>query len=408
MPSCKPFDAMKVATESFDQDILRRASPTSLWMNAIPRGTFAQGVGTTQTTFVIANSEPTSDNENWTDITLTNGQITLGNDANTSGCDITYNQVEVGFTEQTYGPRQFGLKGPVICEDNLTFQHDAAKFLMAYETEMTKRAKRSWEFEMRRQYMLMGEKYGDGDLIGAALTPISAITEIPQSQLTQDLLDVVAATLIDGDATEPDSDGYVTLGETGPIFTLNIGVEASNRILKLDPELRADARFATMGKGIQDPTGLFARIGAARVIGNFRHAITTIPPRFDVIGGHLVQRNTFIMVDTTQGKKAVRNPLWINAEYEAAIVVLPTVFEAEIVKPMTGAGSFKFRPQNYMGEWEFVTGAYRLGLDCDDPLDKLGQHVANFKYAPRPMFPEHGKVIIFKRCPRDIELVYCA
>lgn len=400
--ACDPFNAMVVATESFDADLLRRASPNSLWLNVIPRGKYPQGMGIEQTTFTIANSEPTSDNEAWTDITLTGGEITLGGDADTSGCDMTYNQVDLGFTEQSYGPRQFGLKGPVICRDNLTFQHDAVKFLLAYEQEMAKRAKRSWEFEMRRQYMFFSEKVVDGEVVAGASTPLSDVTVGAASQLNQDILDAVAGMLIDGDATQPDSNGYVSISEAGPLFTLYIGVNASAKILANSGDRRIDAQYAI-------PNELFRRIGATRTIGNFRHVPTTIPPRFDIVGGVLTQRNTFIMENTTKGKRAVRNPLWVNAEFEGAIVVLPSVFEAEVIVPINRVGSFlQYDPANYFGEWQFVRGAHRLGLDCVDPLEKFAQHFAEFKYAPRPNFPEHGKLIIYQRCPNDVVLSPCS
>jgi hypothetical protein len=403
--ACDPFDAMRVATESLDKDLLRRASQTSLWMNAITKGKYPVGVGVTQTVFTIENSEPTSDNETWTDITLTNGEITVGGSGN--GCDITYNQAEVGFTEQTYGPRQFGLKGPVICKDSLTFQHQPEAFLNAYEQELSKRAKRSWEFEMRRTYMIFSEKWVDGVLSAGASTPISA-ADIPTSELTQDMLDEVAAALIETDATTPDSSGYVTLSEEGPLFTLYIGMRASARLLKNNEDRRLDARAVMAATGTGSAYDLFKRIGASRAIGNFRHVITTIPPRFNVVSGVLVQVPTFVMTATTRGKKASLNPNWKTAEYEGAIVVLPSVFEAEIVVPNNGTAWAKFDPTSYLGEWQFVKGAHRLGLDCVDPLEKLGQHYAEFKYAPRPKFPEHGKLIIFKRCPNDIALAACS
>lgn len=402
---CDPFDAMRVATESLDKDLQRRASQTSLWMNAIPRGKYPQGVGVTQTVFTIENSEPTSDNETWTDITLTNGEITVGGSGN--GCDITYEQAEVGFTEQTYGPKQFGLKGPVICKDSLTFQHQPEQFLNAYEQELSKRAKRSWEFEMRRTYMVFAEKWVDGVLSSGASTAISA-ADIPTSDLTQDMLDEVAAALNESDANQPDSSGYVSLSEEGPLYTLYIGQRASARLLKNNEERRLDARAVMMAEGAKGAFDLFKRIGASRAIGNFRHVITTIPPRFNVVSGVLVQVPTFVMTSTTRGKKASLNPNWKTAEYEAAIVVLPSVFEAEIVIPNNGTAWAKFDPTSYLGEWQFVRGAHRLGLDCTDPLEKLGQHFAEFKYAPRPKFPEHGKVLIFKRCPNDIALAACS
>jgi hypothetical protein len=178
--------------------------------------------------------------------------------------------------------------------------------------------------------------------------------------------------------------------------------------VKNNPDERLDARAVAAAEGNKGNLDLFKRLGATRAVGNFRHVITTIPPRANVVSGVLVSVPTFVMTSTTRGKKATLNPNWKTAEYEAAIVVLDSVFEAEVVVPNNGTAFAKFDATSYLGEWQFVTGAHRLGLDCDDPLEKLGQHFAEFKYAPRPAFPEHGKTIWFKRCPNDITLVACS
>jgi hypothetical protein len=403
--ACDPFDAIRYATESLDKDLYRRASQNSLWMNAVPLGAFPEGVGVTQTTFTIGNSEPVSDNETWAAVTLSNNQILINGTGN--ACDIDYTAVDVGFTEQTYGPKQYGLKGPVICRDQFLYSHRIDQFMSAYLQELAKRAKRSWEFEMRRQYMYFSEKVVHGSVVNGPSTNISAITTIPNGELTQGELDELAAYLNESDAREPDSSGYVTLGPEGPLYTITIGQRASARIATNNANRLLDARAEVAGNNKE--LTLFQRIGAMRQIGNYRHAITTIPPRFNLVSGVLTSVPTFVMTATTEGMKASINPAWRTADYEGAIVMFQSVMTAEVVRPKTTAGGVAFNPSaGYMGEWQFVTGAFRLGLDCDDPLEKFGRHYAEFKYAPRPVFPDHGKTIIFKRCEDDIETAYCS
>lgn len=401
---CRPFDAMRTATESLPDDLLRRASYQSPWYSAVNRGKYPQNKGVSQTVITIGNSEPETDEEQWSEITLSGQQITLNADANSSACDNDYTDVNVGFDETTYGPKQFQLRGPVICEDALTFHHNVDQFLAAYEQELSKRSRRSWENEMQNQYMIFSQKLVDGALVGgdgATNTAISGtLSTIPQSELTMDMLDYVASLMISSDVTNPDDAGYVTMGEEGPVFGLLIGVEMSSRITKNSPERRIDTRYAA-------PSELWKRMGATRVIGNFRHAIVTHPPRYNVVSGHLSRVPAKRMIDATHGKKAVDNPDYLAAEIEAAIVLVPTVFTAEIVVPHTGAAFAKFNPMNWNGDWSFITGAYRLGIDCDDPQDKLGRHYATYKYAPAPMFIDHGKTLFFKRCPQDIEKALC-
>lgn len=393
---------MRTATESLPNSLLRRASYMDPWWNAIPRGKYPEGKGVSQTVITIGNSEPTTIEEQWSEITLQSQVLTLDSDADSSVCDNNYQEVGVGYDETTYGPRKFQLKGPVICATALTFNHNAGQFLTAYEQELSKRGRRSWSHEMENRYMYFAEKYVDGTKRGNANTAMSGtITNLPTSELTQGLLDDIASILIGQEATDPDANGFVSLGEMGPLFTLMIGMQQSRRILTNNADLRQDAQYAM-------PNELFKRVGASRVINNFRHWIVTHPPRFNVVNGKLVRVAPKIMTSATHGTKAADNPNYVNAEYEAAIVILPSVFEAEIVTQYTGTAWAKFNPVNYAGDWEFVRGAHRLGLDCEDPKEQLGRHYADFMYAPRPMFPEYGKVLIYRRCLAEDLLSTCA
>lgn len=403
--ACSPFGWMKTATESLPQDLLRRPSYMDGWGNVVPRGKFPEGKGTTQTIITIGNSEPEYAEEPWIPITLNGNKLTLGSDANSSACDNAFTDVFAGFDETEYGPKQFQLRGPVICQDALTFHHDVDSFLKAYETELMKRSKRTWSLAMQNDYMYFSQKWVDGVKFngdGAPSTSASnTITTLPTSEITMDILDAVAADLITSDATTPNSDGYVSMSEEGPVFTIEMGVQMASRIARNSTERRIDTRYA-------EPSQLMKRLGATRVLGNFRFMPSTHPPRFNVVNGKLRRVPPKVMVSATEGKRAIDNSAYVNAEYEGAIVMLPSVFTAEIVVPNNGTAWAKFMPKNWNGDWNFITGAYRLGIDCEDPEDKIGRHLATYKYAAKPEFPEHGKLLLFRRCDQDIELATCA
>jgi len=80
-------------------------------------------------------------------------------------------------------------------------------------------------------------------------------------------------------------------------------------------------------------------------------------------------------------------------------VLTPWVFHSEIVKPVNAMAGLTFAPKNYMGEWMFVTGGQNISETyCFDPLEKQGAHFAEYKHAPKPIFPSFGRFIVFKRC----------
>ena len=70
----------------------------------------------------------------------------------------------------------------------------------------------------------------------------------------------------------------------GPEFVLQIGLEMSANILKQASELRADYRYAEMGMG-QQGSSIIKRLGTSKVIGNFRHLVVQLPPRYNWVGG---------------------------------------------------------------------------------------------------------------------------
>ena len=408
------FDAFAVATESLAQDVYKRASYRSMWLNLIERGEYPQGTGLTQTSFQTTSIEPTAA-EQWSAITLANG-------SNGGACDVTYSDVDVGFNTQEWSPERFALKGPVLCKDDLTFDHRVEAFLRVYLEKLSIRAQRTWEV----RYQNLFSKYALKAVADSSFTTVSTIpsgvNELPwiqtgsvgqslnqaTSELTQEMLDAAAATLIQNGATNPDSSGFISYSSDGPVFPLYIGLEASQRIAQNNPEFRNDLRYAEMGSGAG--AELLKRIGANRVIKNFRHVPNLFPPRFTYAGGKYTLVQPFTSSSGTKGTVYDVNPSWQTAEYEAAYIPTPYVFKSHIVRPVNRVGDLSWMPTNYMGEWQWVTGGYKLAgnTDCPDPLEKKGQHYAEFVHAAEPIFTNQGYLIIFRRCTGAFTQVICS
>jgi hypothetical protein len=144
-------------------------------------------------------------------------------------------------------------------------------------------------------------------------------------------------------------------------------------------------------------------MGATKVIKNFRHLVTLTPPRWDAVGGVWTRQSAWEMVPASKGFKAVMRQAYKDAEFEGAIVMNPWVFHDEIIRPVNSAADMTWMPTNYFGEWQFVAGGKEI-FDagegaCYDPLRKQGRHFGEFKDAKRVIFPEFGRLILFKRCP---------
>ena len=406
------FDIFKVATESLAKDVWQRASYRSMWLNLVERGEYPRGTGITQTSFQTTSNEPVAAEE-WAAISLATG-------SDGGACDVTYNSVDTGFNQTTWSPERFALKGPVLCKDDLVFDHRPEVFLRIYLEKMAIRAQRTWEV----RYQNLFSKYAIKAVADSSFTNVttipSGVNELPwvqtgstgqslnqaTSELTQEMLDVAAATLIRNGATNPDSNGFIGFSSDGPVFPLYIGLEASQRIAQNNAAFRADLNYADMGAG--SGSELLKRIGANRIIKNFRHVPNLFPPRFSYSGGKYTLIQPFTSSAGTKGTVYSVNSSWTSAAYEAAFIPTPYVFKSHIVRPENRVGDLSWLPTNYMGEWQWVTGGFRLDESCTDPLEKKGRHYAEFMHAPEPIFTDQGMFIIFKRCVSGLSQIVCS
>lgn len=401
--ACDVFDAFATATQSLGMRILRYPNMDRpfFWKNLIPSGTYLKNTGVQQTTFTMAPSYPEDDPDEWTEIELSdvNGQPT-------PACDTNYVDVPLNMYDRLYNPTQVRVRGPIICREQLTFQHNIGAFLNGYVRELARNTAQRLEFKLRSIYMNFVPWYSftGGTMVKYAGPGAQSSVGIPTSNLTQDMLDYVAVDLINT-GVGTDENGWVMEGEEGKVFPLNIDQVASARVFNNTTARRQSAEYASMGKGADSDLSLWKAIGATRTIANERHVTTNIAPRFNNVGGVLTRVNPFKNADQITSDGTVLTGAYQAARYEAAIFMSPTVFTAEWVTPY----NWQFpNPANYMGDWEFITGAERI---CDpaeyDPQHNKGRHFGKLEFAPRPDFPFQGAVVVYKRCPDDIGTTSC-
>lgn len=401
------FNGFREITESLSMEIYRRASIQSgsgWWVQGIPRGEYPLAKGLTQETVVMNNSEPTND----TPAFQAEGKYS---ESNTDGhCAMTYAEMNTGFNIRNYSPEKYGLKGILLCRDELTYDHNIDAMVNAYIEELNKHKTRVWVNRIREHYISQAHKYVATAAFpvtaGTTLTATSTSATLPTTQatsvLTKGMLDVVAQDLMYAGATEPDSIGFVDVGPSGPLFSILMHPTMIQRLFRDNPDIRQDYRWA-------EPKELLKAWGASATFFNFRLVPDLLPPRYDYVGGAYLRRNTFTTEAATgSGTKPIINPLYSAAEYEMAIVIQPKAIMIEFVRPVSKAGQVSFNPSNYMFDFTWAQGAWRLGLTCEDPTEKFGRHFAELRWAIKPVYPEYARVIIYKRCPGAVEVVTCS
>ncbi len=403
MACTNPFEAFDYATEDLTLHISQWASYMSIWLNLIPRETYPLNVGTIRTVYATGDIEPITGTGAWAPIDMSNALGTVGDAMDTVAelCTDNWTDEEWGYYAQTYGPEISQLRGPVVCRKDLLFSHAPADFMGPYMRKLVIRAQREWERNLSFHHRRLSIKAIATDDFDSNWYRQEAMTGMvcPECELTQEMLEAIAARLIEDGATNPDGQGFISWEESGPIFSLYIGMTQSQRILRQNSDLRQDYRFA-------DPSTLIARIGATRVIGNFRHIINQRPRRYSCEGGNFTEVQPYIDGAgddaPTKGTAQVINPDWRTAEYEGADVLSPELFTSEVVPPVNSIVGNAFDPMaNYMGDWKWVVGAYKWDTDCPDPNHDRARHFAEFIHAPRPNPAarfRYGWHIIFRRC----------
>lgn len=442
MANCDVFSAFRYATEDLSTKIWAEASYRSIMLNLIKRGTLKMNAGTRFVNFGIGNTEPLNTVGKWKSIALSRDRAGCQQTGDVQDDDPfstnAWQEVQFGETELEYQPEYWQLKGPLVSRKQLLFSHNIDDFFASYIHKLNIRAQREWEQNYAFHYMILSKQavatknfvnswnaaanytvtevntpdnpaYTQTLKFGTTV-PLKKVTSI----LSNEMLEYVSDDLMYAGATNPDSDGFITWEDNGPIFSLYLDKMLSQNILRLNDPLRQDYRYG-------DPNTLIARVGANRVIGNWRHWIDQNPYRWTFVktgvdaDGDDVGTYQFIepFVDSAdgnaygepiaiKGKYASRNKLWRDSTVASAMVLSPDVYTSEVASAVNAAGGVSFDPTTYMGDFDFVTGAYKFNeTNCtDDPLGDKGRHFAEMMHAasPNPMgVYKYGWLLFYDR-----------
>lgn len=402
--ACSAFDAIAEKTEFLPNELYQRAKQLSLLRGVMPTVAYPQNQGKVLTSIQIAHTEPASAVPAWQAIS----GITQGHPA--GACDLSRETAEVGYNETTYTPEAYGIYGPIFCKDQFTFEHNPTAFMARYVTQLNQMSERIAENRKLEHYISLSTKHIANNTwnstAGSSLAATSGEATLPAvlatAELCDDLLEYIANDLITIGAQQTDEvdQGFIQLGEMGPVWPLLIGTQASMKLKRSDTERRNDTRYG-------EPNQLMLRVGATYVRYNFRHVPCVIPPRYSWDGAAYHRVEPYLQAAASgKGFASIPNPAYTSAEYEAAIVLNPMVYNYRPIVAQTAG--LDFEPSNYVGDWSWVVGAYKWDATCADPTDKFGRHAAEYRHAFEPVFPEFGRTIIFKRCLDDIACSTCS
>lgn len=215
-------------------------------------------------------------------------------------------------------------------------------------------------------------------------------------QINQNLLDTLYTQIIqDGGGEEA-----YAMKDAAPLLPLITSSEGHRTIIKGDTSTREDFRFADQGEGSN--ATLLKSWNVDSSYGGYMHIIDNKMPRWNFEGGAYVEVPFYTTQAATIGTKLILNPAYVNAGYEDAYIWHPDVVHRMVPKPVSTIGAdTSFPAYNYNGQ--VIWRNPDVNLDGTINLMKnMGFWAAQMYAAYKPIKPQYGYVIRWKRCPQIV------
>ena len=374
-------------------DIYNRNFATSPWIHLTPRGVFPAAMGESIGVLTYERNAPTSVHQ-WMDVTIADGQAG-------GTCIPAAQQVDMGSTLRNYNLKRLALKGPRFCAEEqrpvfaLRDQLDSIVGVLAEYSRI------EWETRDRHEYMRLCKRkviINDTGVFedNTGKPGFDTFTWGTPGVLTQGVLDKFSLKL------QRDGAGQSAMGKLDgrPVFTVILGAEASENIIKGDDDNRNDLRW---GK----PDELLRQIGVERTYRGIFHVVDPYPIRYKVVGaapGVLTEVSPFIASAATKGTKVDINPEWEDptiAIWEVGYFYDRTVFNQLIPEPIVAPHpKFKFDPVTYTGDWAILN----ILDEVENPRGQIIFHHGILAAGSKPIHPERGIAFMYKRCDANLAL----
>jgi len=416
------------------QDIHKRVTHTSPWIDLVKKSAFPDGMGYKLTTLVYDRALPTTDavgdtimggGAGWNDV----GTVAAANEfgasmldqpiadaadsvqgANGDGSD-SRNYVNFSKVIKQYNIKRAILESPRINVDDLRYAAHRQEQLRAVMDSLAESTRWSWENRNRSEFDRLS------DNVVACRTSATAFGTGKEGTLLEDLVDADTIGTVD-DASAGVSDDTAS-GVTGdlsnavmdkiyfqlvrkgagrnsygrengrPVFALVCSSQASFGLMTESDAIRNDIRYNSA-----KVSDLIAPLGIEQSFRGFYHLIDDLSPRYAIATSGSAG-NT---VDPVYPYKVTNgivtdNPDYDLAPFEAAYVLHPEVFETQIPAPFSGASGVNFDPVKYTGEFKWKN----ILSESANPDGTIGFFRGVLASASKPIKTEYGYTILFKR-----------
>ena len=368
-------------------------------LQAMTRGPWTDGMGDVHNHLTYERSFPTSRTANqWVNIAPSDGDAT-------NACQPPKLSVNFASRTRTSQLRHIAAETGYFCIGDIRNRVMFAEQLVKHRNILTDFSWWIWSERYTTDYYDIAAhnvtiNQAAGGIYDNASNGYSA-THPANAQLEQYHLDTLAQMIV---REGPEDAPAVDLDTGGMVIELILGQEMSDALLRNNPNLRNDLRFAEMGKSMNSELlpDNFPR--KRRNFGGFVHNIKAYPRRFAIVNGAYQEVPVWAGEAVTIGTASVINPDWLTAPTEEVILWMPAVYRSKVPAPLGEVSpGWKFNPVSYMGDFVPKNIPDRT---CNPDGDQIFWR-ARFSDAAEPVKPEIGITVLAARCGYPTRGVPC-
>jgi hypothetical protein len=375
--------------------LYNRISLNDPWVGYIEKGEWPTGMGFTINSMMLERTLTDGTKENGSGWTAATPSVSGTN----NNCLPPPEILQFGQTLRPFTMYRRNIQTENFCINDLQNDFMIAQTLGNVMDQLENVTEWVWSNRYQNEYLVNSLHHitesGSGAIndVGAGANPFTPATIAGGTNLTNITSRLVQGTL-EQIYTQLVLDGAVaTSGAIGrgqndqPIFALFTDAVTSRDLIRQDPELRMDFRYA-------DPDKLINALGTPYSYNGFKHVWLKFPPRFDNNGLRVYPY--LPPTSTTVGFKTDVNPGYIYAKYQISFVFIPTVYTSLMERPSTNpGGSIKFDYASHMGEFQFLV----ITDKACNPRGEMGFFDALYASASQPGQTYLGYAIAHLNCP---------
>jgi len=366
--------------------LYNRISINDPWVGYVEKGEWPEGMGFTINSMMLERTLTDSETgTEWTAATPSgSGDVSTAN----NNCLPTPEILKFGQTLTPFTMYRRNIQTEDFCINDLQNDFMISQVLSNVMDQLETVTEWVWSNRYQNEYMALcdhkvTEKQTGFDITGTAF---NFAGNPPTSRLVQGTLEQIYTQLV--------LDGAVaTAGAIGkgandqPIFALFTDAATSRDLIRQDPDLRMDFRYA-------DPDKLINTLGTPYSYNGFKHVWLKFPPRYDATGARVYPYNA--PVSTTKGWKRTINTAYIYAPIQVSFIFIPTVYTCLMERPSTApGGGLTFDAYSHMGEFSFLV----IKDKACNPRGELGFFDALYASASQPGATYLGWAIAHMNCP---------